>query len=422
MLLAHESCLYARSVSSPFISHVPLAFLQFLGRLLINPIPNSTDVPLQEIFVSLQDMVTSRGGVVRQFLVDDKGCIMIACWGVYSDAVIGLTKECLALDVALSGSNYLRNQQNIVPSIGVGSGLTYCGVSFRASTHTAYHHQTTSAHHPAHISKTNALPLCLFVPWCSTLVYPNTKQVTGSKRRREFAVVGHSVNLAARLMGKAKGRILSCEETYDKCTTTHEFADVEKVKLKNVKYATAVYPVKAALNARVEGDIIFRGREEEEFVQRPSVMAKCVKVLESDIGVIIVEGPPGSGKSSVLKMIANHARSLGHTVHANTCVESENSTPYSVLRRVFRACLGLNSDHFEAMDTRSKINYITFQLGDLKDRTSESGIVSPRGERKGGSFKRLDKKSIRVTEVRKETMGKSPPTKLNSFSVPKGEK
>ena len=55
---------------------------------------------------------------------------MIACWGVYSDAVIGLTKECLALDVALSGSNYLKNQQKIRPSIGVASGLTYCGVSF----------------------------------------------------------------------------------------------------------------------------------------------------------------------------------------------------------------------------------------------------------------------------------------------------
>lgn len=47
----------------------------------------------------------------------------------------------------------------------------------------------------------------------------------GGKIRSEYAMVGDVINLAARLMGKAKGRIVCDEVTHDlvrKRTTTNE--------------------------------------------------------------------------------------------------------------------------------------------------------------------------------------------------------
>jgi hypothetical protein len=37
---------------------------------------------LQGLFVQLQRLVNQRGGMIRQFVVDDKGCILIVCFGV----------------------------------------------------------------------------------------------------------------------------------------------------------------------------------------------------------------------------------------------------------------------------------------------------------------------------------------------------
>jgi hypothetical protein len=37
---------------------------------------------IQECFLAVQRILHNSGGFLRQFLVDDKGCVLIACWGV----------------------------------------------------------------------------------------------------------------------------------------------------------------------------------------------------------------------------------------------------------------------------------------------------------------------------------------------------
>ena len=37
---------------------------------------------LQKFFYACQDILSDSGGFLRQFLIDDKGCVLIALWGV----------------------------------------------------------------------------------------------------------------------------------------------------------------------------------------------------------------------------------------------------------------------------------------------------------------------------------------------------
>jgi hypothetical protein len=45
--------------------------------------PHDEEVPvIQKLFYGLQGCIADSGGFLRQFLVDDKGCVLIALWGV----------------------------------------------------------------------------------------------------------------------------------------------------------------------------------------------------------------------------------------------------------------------------------------------------------------------------------------------------
>ena len=97
------------------------------------------------------DDLTTHGGFLRQFLVDDKGCVMIVAFGVptfsYNDnAARALECACSLLQVLQShdGRAY----------VGVTTGRTYCGL-------------------------------------------------IGTDQRHEYAIVGDVVNLSARLMSRA---------------------------------------------------------------------------------------------------------------------------------------------------------------------------------------------------------------------------
>mmetsp|Transcript_4424 Transcript_4424/g.7221 ORF Transcript_4424/g.7221 Transcript_4424/m.7221 type:complete len:80 (+) Transcript_4424:1587-1826(+) len=39
-------------------------------------------INLQNFFYKVQKILHTTGAFLRQFLVDDKGCVLIACWGV----------------------------------------------------------------------------------------------------------------------------------------------------------------------------------------------------------------------------------------------------------------------------------------------------------------------------------------------------
>lgn len=96
------------------------------------------------------------GGMLRQFLVDDKGCVLIGLWGV--PTANHSNNCCMAVRCSVM-MKIKAKELNESISIGITTGSSFCGV-------------------------------------------------IGGAKRRDYVAIGHSVNLAARLMCKAKGEIL----------------------------------------------------------------------------------------------------------------------------------------------------------------------------------------------------------------------
>lgn len=138
---------------------------------------------LQPFFRIVQEALHQSGGYLRQFIVDDKGCVVIAMWGVPQFSYANNSVRGLFCGVAIS--KRISSQLGLICSIGLTSGYSYCGG-------------------------------------------------VGCIHRRDYVVIGDQVNMAARLMSKAKGRILFGEMM--KTTLPQEIIDqslqIEPLKVK----------------------------------------------------------------------------------------------------------------------------------------------------------------------------------------------
>ncbi|GBG31842.1 Adenylate cyclase type 10 [Hondaea fermentalgiana] len=141
---------------------------------------------MQEIFLRAQRIVNHHEGMIRQFIVDDKGCVLIVCFGVSThrhkdDAARAIaTALDLQMSIAKVQSPSLPDESlRIKTAIGVTTGRAFCG------------------------------------PIGSQLVLDAPNSEIRGPERREWSVVGHCVNLAARLMNVAYKRDegILCDET-----------------------------------------------------------------------------------------------------------------------------------------------------------------------------------------------------------------
>lgn len=117
---------------------------------------HSNPCTLQPFFEMIQKNCSSTGAYMRQFLIDDKGCVAILMWGVPS---FSYQDNCSRALKAVSSIQILSKSMGIRCSVGITLGSCCCGL-------------------------------------------------IGSSRRQDYVILGASVNLAARLMSKADGRIL----------------------------------------------------------------------------------------------------------------------------------------------------------------------------------------------------------------------
>jgi len=274
----------------------------FMSIDTYSPVKNRDPCSLQPFFKMAQEVLHESGGFLRQFLVDDKGCVLIALWGIPT-----FTHANNCYRALYCGSSILRNSglYGHSVSIGITTGNVYCGV-------------------------------------------------IGSIERRDYAGIGTDVNMAARLMCKAHGRLLLDQQTYQNLSKSVKDMLVPGeeliVKGSDVPLKPYVFPSDCVLTI---SDGTYDHTESQNILKK-SLKAKLTVLVdqiadansssESDIKTVIctlLTGGPGTGKSTAMDFFRQsiYKRKLP-VIYVSARADLENE-PYGLIRVLLIELIGI---------------------------------------------------------------------------------
>lgn len=241
---------------------------------------------LQAIALAVQQQVHRFDGSVNRLLADDKGTVLIAVWGVplhtHEDDPARAVLAALAIRDAL-------HALGARPAIGITTGRAFAGT-------------------------------------------------VGNQRRRQYALLGDQINLAARLMQEAGDTILCDAVTRSAAHARVRFSPSSPRRLKGRD--TAI-DVSAALGPRLRTaatDIVNRTDEQR-------LMADAIGGLDQrgEFGLLVIQGEPGIGKSALVSVFLRRAQSSRVRVLVGASESIDRTSPYRAWRGIFEALLGLDA-------------------------------------------------------------------------------
>eukprot|EP01038_Epipyxis_sp_PR26KG_P004453 gene4453-6298_t len=285
-------------------------------------------IALQSYFNVAQNLLSHSGAFIRQFLVDDKGCVLIACWGVPTASYIDNALRALSSAVLIRDE---LNKMGMFCSFGITTGNVYCGS-------------------------------------------------VGSSLRREYAVIGDVVNLAARLMGKANGGILINDPTFFRLPA---MLHTSLVKLEPIKVKGKVEPI--TVHSYTSKSLVqFSDTSVEDYDVRQNcrivLLAQLDSVIQSAssfqlfstnpevMRCAIIEGKVGSGKASTVKWLQQVVKSKNIRMISTNLDSNNSSVPFKLMAILFRQLIGEQS--FD--NTNKQKAVISHLLHTLYDNDLES--------------------------------------------------
>ncbi len=241
---------------------------------------------------AIQEVVYRYEGSLNQFVVDDKGTVAVAAWGL-----AGHTHEDDSVRAVEAGRALLARLRDLGLGGGVGitTGRAFCG------------HR-------------------------------------GSERRREYTVIGDTPNRAARLMMVAAEDTVLCDEaTYQGAQSRLTFHPLPPLILKGQKVPQAVYRARGERRAPSEpGELFVVGRRAEK-----AMLAERLRELQTptesngEVRAVIVEGEPGIGKSCLVADLLRRVRQADVPALVGAGNSVEQATAYFAWRPVFSSLFGL---------------------------------------------------------------------------------
>ncbi|MBD1914774.1 MULTISPECIES: adenylate/guanylate cyclase domain-containing protein [Cyanophyceae] len=250
---------------------------------------------LQRVMTEIQQILNDYGGVFNKFLVDDKGSTLIAGFGIppaaHEDDAVRAVRGAMALHDRLRALG-------VSTSIGITTGRVYCGV-------------------------------------------------VGSNIRREYTVLGDTVNLAARLMQAANGKILCDRSTYDAAINL-SFLALPTIRVKGKNRAIAVFQPQVPktgdswVNSAIPSVPLPRTALIGRNPQRQNFLQKLDQLQRGTGALVLLEGEPGIGKSSLLEDFLKQRDRVQVGWLCGTGTAIEQSKPYHAWQSVLAAALQLN--------------------------------------------------------------------------------
>lgn len=271
---------------------------------------------MQEAFSLLCRAVDRVGGTVDKFTMDEKGPIAVAALGLPPRAHADDPLRALSAALDLRDAMRLRAWRS---GVGLATGRVFCGV-------------------------------------------------VGSDRRREYTVIGDTVNLAARLMQHAGDDVLCDEATATAARSGLSFLPPRSLRLKGKADEIRAYIPRATGTSIVPPSDPVRGAE------LASLRESLDALLDGRGGVVIVDGAAGQGKSQLLSRLLREARSRGLLTLAGAADVIDRGTAYLAWRSVVAELLGID----ELGSPESRIAVLRERLGDdafTRDRIPLLGEV-----------------------------------------------
>jgi class 3 adenylate cyclase/tetratricopeptide (TPR) repeat protein len=249
---------------------------------------------LHEVMQAMQVSLYHFEGSVRQFIMDDKGTVFIAAFGVPP-----LTHEddpLRGVHAALTIQSKLKDM-GLESSIGIATGLTFCGP-------------------------------------------------VGNYLRREYAMVSDIVYLSARLMVAADNGILCDETTYQATRSRITYEALIPIQVKNKTQAVSVYaPQSTSQDESARLPVI--GRDIEQAV----LIGQLDRLRDEKNSVAIVQGEAGVGKSRLISNLIKQATARKVEVFEGEGDYVDRTTPYYGWRDVFSQMFEM--DNFTQTRSRS---------------------------------------------------------------------
>ena len=245
---------------------------------------------LQRFLAAAVRVIDGYGGHLRQVATGDKGSLLVACFGApvsYEDDEERAVHCCLEL-LQLPGGPFRA---------GVTTGFVYCGE-------------------------------------------------VGSNSRREYSVIGDSVNLASRLLQAAEpGQLLIDRPTHERVRDTTIHDELAPIRVKGKSGPIDVWTVHAVRDPLSGGQPApataqpLVGREGE--VARARALA--TRALAGEGQIVCLTGEAGIGKSRLGADIVRMAEGLGFASYAGACRSHGTTTSYLVWRSIWSDLLELDA-------------------------------------------------------------------------------
>lgn len=161
--------------------------------------------------------------------------------------------------------------------------------------------------------------------------------VVGDGTRREYAVIGRTVNLAARLAQQSHGEILCDESTFQAAAGRLQFSAQAPLRLKGIPKPIPVFIPTVAIT-QTSGAAKMIGHE-EEFARTVRAITD-LKAGQSFVGIL--EGEAGIGKSTLLLQWSKKAAGEGLRLLRGAAESVHATTPYFVWQGIVNSLLGLS--------------------------------------------------------------------------------